>query len=379
MKNTDLLDVIGDVDAAFYDDMAQNLSGRKHPIRQFVSKFGAAAAVIAAVSVTALMFTSIFRDGIMQTQQPASSGTAQSDSDETAVTVQSAESKQPLATLRTDLFEVVQTTTVTTTSEPTVTTTELIIPFPADMEMPDNDLKQSVGSRFLVNSLSKSGMLAMTLNDVQLYDSLEEAGLTLDDLTESYREALEAGRAYHEGKSGSFQVDTANASALYLFDPISGEEDTQNMCFIKGTLPVESIYEVYGMLGVSGLTLPDGSPVTFTDVDFGITSYGFGVLPSEEPAKSNGESYFGQSPRLLGMAYNQSEGMSYQDSYRRNYIHLEPGEAITFEVGTFLPKAYTTNQQMQFPYLQYEEGTDLKSHYMFGYQLSRPFVALSFE
>ena len=39
MRNTDLLDVIGEVDAAFYDDMAQNLSGRKHLIRQFVSKF----------------------------------------------------------------------------------------------------------------------------------------------------------------------------------------------------------------------------------------------------------------------------------------------------------------------------------------------------
>ena len=379
MKNTDLLDVIGEVDAVFYEDMAENLSGRKHHIKRFVSRFGAAAAVIAAVSVTAVMFTSIFRDGIVQSQQPASSGTTQTASGEETAASQQSESEKPVETLRTDLFEIVETTTVTTTTEPPVTTTELIIPFPADMEMPDNNLRQEVGSRFLVNSMGKSGILAMTLNDVQLYDSLADAGLTFDDLTESYRETHAKAKDFFDGKTQSVSVDTENAAVMYMFDRESGEEDPENWCFVKGTLTVENINAVSGLSGMRGLTNPDGSPAEFDDFDFHVTYYGFGVLPSTEPAESNGKSYFGLTAFQSGLAYNQSEGMFYQDICRRSYIHLEPGEAITYEVGAFLPKVYTGSFREHYPFLQYEDGTELKSHYMFGGSLSRPFVELHFE
>ncbi len=377
MKNTDLLDVIGEVNAAYYEDMARNLSGRSVRIRRVIARFGAAAAVIGVMTVTAVTFASVFREGIQTTQQPANSGmqTASTDTQSTALS----ESSKPEQTMRTDLYEVMQTTTVTTTSEPVVTTTELILPFPADAEMPSNDLRQAVGSRFLVNWMSKSGVLAMTLNDVQLYDSLEDAGLTFDNLTESFREAHQNARDYYEKKSGSFMVDSADGVALYMFDPDGGEENLNNWFFIKGTLTVENINAVSGWKGITGLTYPDGSPVMYSDFDFGISGFGFGVLPNADPEKSNGKSYFGKYAFQAGMEYNQAEGMFYQDSYRRKYIHLEPGEAISFEVGAFLPKVYTEYMNQRYPLLQYEVGTDLRSYYMFGGQLFRPFVEISFD
>ena len=138
MKNTDLLDVIGEVNAAYYEDMAQHFFGKRQRIRSIVMRFGAAAAVIGVMTVTAVTFASVFREGIQTTQQPASSG-IQTASSDTQATDRS-ESSKPEQTLPTDLFEVVQNTTVTETSSPSETTTERIIPFPADTEMPDNSL-----------------------------------------------------------------------------------------------------------------------------------------------------------------------------------------------------------------------------------------------
>lgn len=376
MKNTDLLDVIGEVNAAYYEDMAQHFSGKRQRIRSIVMRFGAAAAVIGVMTVTAVTFASVFREGIQTTQQPASSG-IQTASSYTQATDRS-ESSKPEQTLPTDLYEVVQNTTVTETSASAETTTELIIPFPADTEMPDNSLEQDVGSRFMVNYLSKSGMLAVTLNDVQLYDSLDEAGLTFDDLTESFRENYDKASNYFEGKSDSFSIDQGNQAAEYLGNPEGEEEKDTNWRFIKARITVENINAVSIMSGLNGVVLPDNTVrYDFSDYDFDLYSLGFGVMANRESEKMRPEHgyYYMES----GIHYNTAAGRFYDDSVRRDLIHVEPGEAITFEIGAFLPKFATPYLDHVTSFYGFDIGTDLKPFYFFGNSLARPHVEFHFD
>lgn len=377
MKNTDLLDVIGEVNAAYYEDMAQHFSGKRQRIRSIVMRFGTAAAVIGVMTVTAVTFASVFREGIQTTQQPASSR-IQAASSDTQATDRS-ESSKPEQTLPTDLYEVVQNTTVMETSASAETTTELIIPFPADTEMPDNSLEQDVGSRFLVNQFCRSGILAMTVNEAHLYDSLADAGLTFDDLTESFRTDNEALRDFYEGRTNTVSTETANSALILMMNPDGGEENQQNWRFIKATITVENINAVSGFGGANGLTFSDGTHVTYSDFDFPINSFGFGVLPNREVIESQGKSFYGATLTMWGMQYNTSEKQFYTDSYRLSMIHLEPGEAITFEVGAFVPKIYTQFIDNHLNSIGYEIGTDLKQYYMFGTALSRPYVHFNFD
>ena len=376
-EGTDLLDVIGEVNAAYYEDMAQHFSGKCQRIRSIVMRFGTAAAVIGVMTVTAVTFASVFREGIQTTQQPASSG-IQTASSDTQATDRS-EASKPEQTLPTDLYEVVQNTTVTETSASAETTTELIIPFPADTEMPDNSLEQDVGSRFLVNQFCRSGILAMTVNEAHLYDSLADAGLTFYDLTESFRTDNEALRDFYEGRTNTVSTETANSALILMMNPDGGEENQQNWRFIKATITVENINAVSGLGGANGLTFSDGTHVTYSDFDFPINSFGFGVLPNREVIESQGKSFYGATLTMWGMQYNTSEKQFYTDSYRLSMIHLEPGEAITFEVGAFVPKIYTQFIDSHLNSIGCEIGTDLKQYYMFGTELSRPYVHFNFD
>ena len=374
MKSTDLLDAIGEVDSGYYEDMAQRFSGRRHQLRQFVSRFGAAAAVIAVVTLTAVTFAGIFREGI-DMQQPAGSSTAQTASDVSGSAVQSSETAEPLQTLPTDQFEMAEETSSAAAKESAVTTTELILPFPADAEMPDNDLRQEVGNRFLVNSLSQSGVLAVTLTDAHLYDSLEDAGLTFNDLTLSFREDIEAAKDFAELKTDSFET-AASSAAVHLLEPDDGQFE-QNWHFIKAAITVENLNAVslYGKM--RGVVLPDGSIGDYSDFDFPVNAFIFGVLPDREKAEAEGKAFAGNFGRC-GLHYNSAEGRFYDDFNRCDMIHLDPGEAITFEVGAFVPVTYTSAIH-HYMHLDHEFGTDLKPYYMFGINLNRPYVEFHFD
>ena len=378
MKNTDLLDAIGEADAAYYEDLAESLSGRRQKIRRIVSRCAAAAAVITVMTVTAVTFVSIFREGIVQ-QQPAGSSSQTADSGPDA-SADTPASDEPMQTLRTDLFEMAETTTVTTASEPRMTTpAEVTLPFPADAEMPDNNLQQEVGNRFLVNSLSTSGVLAFTLQDVQLYDSLVDAGLTFDDLTESFRSEQASLKDFYEGRIFNISGSLANEALRTMMDPGGGEENQQNWRFIKATITVENLNAVSSLAQMNGAPMPDGSICNYSYFDFPINSYGFCVLPNREKIIAEGRSYAASRCSMWGMQYNTAEGMFYDDANRRDLIHVEPGEAVSFEIGSFVPKIYTQFVDERTMSLGYEIGTDLKPYYMFGISLSRPYVEFHFD
>lgn len=379
MKSMDMLDLIGEVDEAYYEDMAHSISGRKRNIRRIAVRCGAAAAVIAVVSVTAVMFASIFREGIVQ--QPAVGSTSQTQTASAETSASESEPEKPRETLPTDLFEVVQTTAVTTTEEPEVTTTTaLILPFPADAEMPDASLHQKVGNRFLVNSLSQSGVLAVTLTDVQLYESLDEADLTFDDLTASFREENQNLRDFYDGKTNSDDWSIQNGALGYMYLETEGDSIQQNWRFIKATITVENLNAVSWLGNQNGQIMPDGSVCSFDLYDFDTASLSFGVLTDCNALreKNPNDSFF-PSVMNCGNQYNSAEGRFYDDELRRSFIHVEPGEAITFEIGAFLPRIYTEKLESQ-AMLGYEIGTDLKPYYMFGTGgISKPYVELDFD
>lgn len=379
MKSMDMLDLIGEVDAAYYEDMAQNLNGKKQRIRRTVTKFGGAAAVIAVVSVTAVMFTSVFREGIGQ-QQPAAGSTSQTQTASAETSASESEPEKPRETLPTDLFEIVGTTAVTTTEEPEVTTTTaLILPFPADAEMPDASLHQKAGNRFLVNSLSQSGVLAVTLTDVQLYESLDEAGLTFDDLTASFREENQNLRDFYDGKTNSDDWSIQNGALGYMYLETEGDSIQQNWRFIKATITVENLNAVSWLGNQNGQIMPDGSVCSFDLYDFDTVSLDFSVLADREVVREKYNKMFFHSVMSCGNQYNSAEGRFYDDELRRSFIHVEPGEAITFEIGAFLPRIYTEKLESQ-AMLGYEIGTDLKPYYMFGTGgIDRPYVEFDFD
>lgn len=380
MKSMDLLDWIGEVDEAYYEDMAHSISGRKRNIRRIAARCGAAAAVIAVVSVTAVMFANIFREGIVQ--QPAVGSTSQTQTASAETSAAGSEPEKPRETLPTDLFEVVQTTAVTTTEEPEVTTTTaLILPFPADAEMPDASLHQKVGNRFLVNSLSQSGVLAVTLTDVQLYESLDEADLTFDDLTESFRQENESIRAFYEGKADEYELSKANSALQYMYYEKDGVSIQQNWRFIKATITVENINAISWWINLDGKPMPDGTVGSYGMYDFDTVSLDFGVLTDCNALreKNPNDSFF-PSVMMCGIHYNSAEGRFYDDEMHRSFIHVEPGEAITYEIGAFLPKTYTELIESNYNSLGYEIGTDLKPYYFFNSGgIARPYVEFDFD
>ncbi|MBQ9907009.1 MAG: hypothetical protein IJM46_09590 [Oscillospiraceae bacterium] len=398
MKAKDLLDIMGEIDAGLIEDAA-GTAENSTPVISRLSRYGAVAAAIGIVSISVYAIYSVVRDGIVQTQAPQSGYTSSADSGETGITsgTQSGTATTQ-RTLPTDLY-VIETLESTTT-----TTTEKTLPFPADEEMPDASLEQEIGDRFLVNDLSQSGVIAMTVQKAEAFDSLEAAGLTENDLMQSYREGYSISQVHASSGHGKNKEECTYAeyckderafglSMIKYADVLANPE---NFRFIRLTLKIENINAISGLpsfwnqcrfsVNPEKTSLADGfnpftddytvDPNFARDSDFDITKMYFTLHMDFERSYSNCI----RSP----IAYSSLSGQAYDDIYRMEWFSLEPGTAITAEIGTFVPKTYTEELDDAFVPDNWDAnipfGEDLLQRWYFGVGgISRPHVDLHFD
>ena len=398
MKAKDLLDIMGEIDAGLIEDAA-GTAENSTPVISRLSRYGAVAAAIGIVSISVYAIYSVVRDGIVQTQAPQSGYTSSADSGETGITsgTQSGTATTQ-RTLPTDLY-VIETLESTTT-----TTTEKTLPFPADEEMPDASLEQEIGDRFLVNDLSQSGVIAMTVQKAEAFDSLEAAGLTENDLMQSYREGYSISQVHASSGHGKNKEECTYAeyckderafglSMIKYADVLANPE---NFRFIRLTLKIENINAISGLpsfwnqcrisIDPEKTSLADGfnpfegdytvDPDFARDTDFDITKMYFTLHMDFERSYSNCI----RSP----IAYSSLSGQAYDDIYRMEWFSLEPGTAITTEIGTFVPKIYTEELDDAFVPDNWDSnipfGEDLLQRWYFGAgSISRPHVDLHFD
>ena len=397
MKAKDLLDMMGEIDAGFIEDAAGSAEGNS--LMKRIARYGAIAAAIGVVSFSAYAIYGVVRDGILANQPVTPGYSSAADSGEAAATLlprePQSETETTYPTLPTDLY-VIETLESTTT-----TTTEKVLPFPADAERPDASLEQEIGDRFLVNDLSRSGIIAMTVLKADAYDSLEAAGLTEDDLIKSYREGYSITQCHASSGHGNNKEECSFAylyKSMYFHD-FNYEEvktDPENYRFILLKLKVENLNAVSGLpdfwnqcrfsTDPEKQSVEDGfdpftddyivDPEFARDSDFNITGMSFCF-------HTDIERNYGAMPRSP-LAYFSLSGQEYSDAFRSEWFRLEPGTAITFEVGAFLPKIYTEAFKEEFVPDNWEPdiriGEDMLQRYYFGAgSISRPHVDLHFD
>lgn len=374
MKRSEMLDLMGEIDEAYIEDAARHLENSPRRILQQWARPAGAAAVAGIMGFSIFLIYGVIRDGIAQ-QNPDGYSNSTAYAPLTEITE---------ATLPPDIYEVLPDTTVSSAAETTVTettATETAAPTgnpPEDSvsyEMPCGDLVQEVGSRFTVNWLAQSGMLAMTVERVQCYDTLEDAGLTYDDMSLQFRDAYIDLLSNPEGNEDEYDepYSGSNAIAEQL------QAIYEDYRFVKATVKIENLNAVSWTRSYNNITLPDGTiDANFaTDYDFEIRSMYFGVIgnpdyPREKAAtecwKTNVQ-YFS----LSGQTYPKD------DSIRSEWLYLPPGESVTCEVGAFLPRTYGT-YSIRLLYgsdLHYDDGEDLLPYYYFGsYSMANPHIML---
>lgn len=403
MKAKDLLDIMGEIDAGLIEDAA-GTAENSTPVISRLSRYGAVAAAIGIVSISVYAIYSVVRDGIVQTQAPQSGYTSSADSGETGITsgTQSGTATTQ-RTLPTDLY-VIETLESTTT-----TTTEKTLPFPADEEMPDASLEQEIGDRFLVNNqqIVQNGVLALTVQKAQCFDTLEESGLTEDDLGRLFREDC-----YVSSGHGSYDdAKFTYASVEYLKEwdadkrYSSIKANPADYRFVLLDIKVENINAISHLPGFwNDCLMPadsshrygtdygdwvdcfepfmEGSvtdPNFARDYDFDLTPLYFQIHTVNE--RKGGAAFFAQP------AYFSLSGQEYDDDFRSEWFYLEPGQALTCKIGAFLPRTMKPEFMSQYSSDETEWGPeypaigdDLKDYYYFGSGgIARPHVDLHFD
>ena len=370
MKHEDLLEVMGEIDPQYIEDAVRGSRSPKLLLRRLSPYAGGAAAVL-ILGFSAFVIYGVIRDGIAQQNPPAGytetaaslSGTelTQSAGTETGT---AAVTTAPPAELPSDEFIEM------TVTEPPVTTTEKVtLPVPANMEMPDAALNQSIGDRMSVNWLSESGVLAATVEDAQYYESYEDAGLEFSDLTEQFQMdqiyALRTGQDLHYDEHADIN-DTVQEDDIPLI-----QEHLRDHYFVKIRVKLENINAISYLSQYNGrypLDHPDDSYAR--DYDFEIMQ-GFRFF-----AYSPDDSYnlFVQ----INPQYFSAEGEEYPESSneKRGWIYLPPGESKTFELGAFVPRRVTLiPRSVPFD----EKEVEALPYYCFGSgDHSRAFVHLGF-
>ena len=406
MKSQDLLDLMGEIDAHLIEDAAET-AGISSLLPKRFARYGAVAAAVGIVCFSVYAIYGVVRDGIRQEQQPqsgytSSADTGESDAGQTAVssgtTVSASESAKN--TLPTDLYviETCGSTTVTTT-----VTTEYTLPIPADMEMPDASLEQEIGDRFrLSNDLfARSGALAITIQKAECFDTLEEAGLTEDDLCLLFRK--DCCVSHGSISNGDEQLNDASIHLTfddrYKYSYIKAHSDAYR--FITLDVRIENVNALSNLPDFYNDCRMPLNPFDhleidrpfdafmdpcFTDAnfardyDFNSSNMIFSIHTANEriaPSINMHPAYFS----LSGQAYDRD------DAFRSDWFYLEPGCAVDCRIGAFMPKTLTTD--MMFGNYQSETewgeeypaiGDDLKDYYFFGSGgISRPHVDLHFD
>ena len=407
MNSRYLLDLMGEIDARMIEDAA-GTAGGSNPVITRLSRYGVIAAAIGIVSLSAFAIYGVVRDGIMQQNQPAAPGFSGSgDSGSLAATLmpwESTEKTESTArTLPTDLY-VIETLESTTT-----TTTEKALPFPAGAEMPDASLEQEIGDRFLVNNdlIVQSGVLALTVQKAQCFDTLAEAGLKEEDLGRLFREDC----CILSGHASSDEEKYTYADVEYMHDwdeerkYSTVKANLADYRFVLLDVKVENINAISYLPSFwndcrmpvdpshrYGADLSDEAdwfdpfredyvidPGFARDYDFSLMSMSFRIHNANE--RKGGAAYFAQP------AYFSLSGQEYDDDFRSEWFYLKPGKALTCQIGAFLPKT----MKPEFVTKQYEGetewgpeypaiGGDLRDYYYFGSGgISRPHVDLHFD
>ena len=335
MKHEDLLEVMGEIDPQYIEDAVRGSRSPKLLLRRLSPYAGGAAAVL-ILGFSAFVIYGIIRDGIAQQNPPAGytetaaslSGTelTQSAGTETGT---AAVTTAPPAELPSDEFIEM------TVTEPPVTTTEKVtLPVPANMEMPDAALNQSIGDRMSVNWLSESGVLAATVEDAQYYESYEDAGLEFSDLTEQFQRdqiyALRTGQDLHYYEHADIN-DTVQEDDIPLI-----QERLRDQYFVKIRVKLENINAISYLSQFNGrypLDHPDDSYARDYDFDIMQQFWFFAYSPDR--------SY--DLIVQINPQYFSAEGEEYPESSneKRGWIYLPPGESKTFELGAFVPRRVT--------------------------------------
>lgn len=379
MKPDDLLELMGSVDDYFIEDAANHLECSPRLTVQRLMKPAAAAAVIGVVSLSVFVIAGVIRDGIAQQNPPAGyTETAQSDAGtEETISTMERNTEQTQETLPTDLFAEVTVTTTTTVTTVTDITTEPpeTLTVPANMEMPDASLQQGIHDRFLVNWMSESGVLAVTVDQAGCYDNIIDAGLNYDDMTTWFKDRV----AYSKGHASGTDADGNQFERIEIFEyedqSITQIKNLMPDCkFVKLTVTVENLNAVSSGYRWNGVQLPDGSTIDdyAQEDDFDVRMFSF-FIPHNPEQKSKYNAGFTSSP-----AYFSLEGQLYDDTMRRALFRVSAGERVTFEIGGFLPA------EQGVPYVDstdcgYEIGTNLVPYYCFGSgSVARPHVELHF-
>ena len=370
MKHEDLLEVMGEIDPQYIEDTVRGSRSPKLLLRRLSPYAGGAAAVL-ILGFSAFVIYGVIRDGIAQQNPPAGytetaaslSGTELTQSAGTE-TETAAVTTAPPAELPSD--ECIE---MTVTEPPVSTTEKVTLPVPANMEMPDAALNQSIGDRMSVNWLSESGVLAATIEDEQYYESYEDAGLEFSDLTEQFQMdqiyALRTGQDLHYYEHADIN-DTVQEEDIPLI-----QERLRDHYFVKIRVKLENINAISYLSQYNGrypLDHPDDSYAR--DYDFEIMQ-GFRFF-----AYSPDDSYnlfVTDCPQ-----YFSAEGEEYPESSneKRGWIYLPPGESKTFELGAFVPRRVTLiPRSVPFD----EKEVEALPYYCFGSgNHSRAFVHLGF-
>ena len=410
MNSKYLLDLMGEIDARMIEDAAGG-SGGSNPVITRLSRYGVVAAAIGIVSFSAFAIYGVVRDGIMQQQpqQPAYSSILDSGDFAASLipheTQANTEAVSTDRTLPTDLY-VIETLESTTT-----TTTEKALPFPADAEMPDASLEQEIGDRFLINDrqIVQSGVLALTVQKAQCFDTLEEAGLKEENLGRLFREDC-----YIVCGHGSYDKEKyTSADVEYMHDwdeerkYSTVKANPADYRFVLLDVKVENINAISYLPSFwNDCRMPvdpshrygaDRSDEAdwfdpFRDdyvIDSGFArDYDFCLMPMLFMIHNANERKAGAS-FIAQPAYFSLSGQEYDDDFRSEWFYLEPGSALNCQIGAFLPKtmkpelmnelyqdAGETEWGPEYPAI----GDDLRDYYYFGSGgISRPHVDLHFD
>lgn len=376
MKHTDLLEAMGGIDSRYLEDAADP-AGRTGRILRSMMRPAAAVAAVGILSVTAFSVWSVVREGIEQNTQPAysESSAAASLTAVTAQTEQPEGSAQPEETTALNEAETEATETVPLEEQlsvlpPVPDPGEYVTDLPEMPELPAHNFHPATGQTFRTNGICKSGTLLITVGELQIYDNMNDTGLTFADMTQEYQHGED-----------SFDPNTR----MFQFDSVTGEITSSDPTFSAGACFVKLQVTVQNIDGISGMTSlnPDwenGNNVIYPqnfagDYDFNVSNLCFGFLPDADnlTAETTNVSY------MMRPCYYSLSGIFPRPSNAYTlwadgqWFHLEPQQEITFEIGAFLPTIATDRIERQYGI---PEGESMLPFYAFfaGSGRANPYV-----
>ena len=275
--------------------------------------------------------------------------------------------------------------------------------------MPDASLEQEIGDRFRINDnrIAQSGVIAVSVLKAECFDTLEEAGLTDDDLIRSYRENwyMSSGNISNGEEQCWYTRKEKRWNKWNTYPVVQAHPEDYR--FVLLTVKAENLNAVSGLLWWNDCRIPADlsryepfdlrndreddrfnpfgddfvkDPHFARDYDFDFTlTTSFSIHKADERV---GLFYFALP------SYFSLSGQEYDDDCRSEWFYLEPGNAVTFRLGAFMPKTLTAEMLMNDDFRDESKwdpkyprlGEDLKEYYFFGSGgISFPHVNLHFS